>query len=232
VFTGLTLSFPTPSDGSVTDAKIVDMAASKLTGTIADARFPATLPAASGVNLTALNATNLGSGTVPTARLGTGTASSSTFLRGDQTYAEAGGGKMLQCLNAVTNTQGSTTSTSFIDSPLTLAITPSATSSKILVVTTFYYGGAHYTSSGPHVGLFRDSTQLSTDIVTGHDSANYSGDAGQAASFSYLDSPSSTSSLTFKLKYLTEGSTAYFNRGANTNWGGGTSSITLMEISA
>ena len=33
-----------------------------------DARFPATLPAASGVNLTALNASNLGSGTVPDAR--------------------------------------------------------------------------------------------------------------------------------------------------------------------
>lgn len=38
-------------------------------GTIPDARFPATLPAASGVNLTALNATNLGSGSVPDARV-------------------------------------------------------------------------------------------------------------------------------------------------------------------
>jgi hypothetical protein len=78
--------------GAIDDSHISGLAASKLTGTIADARFPATLPAASGVNLTALNATNLGSGTVPTARLGSGTASSSTFLRGDQTYAEAGGG--------------------------------------------------------------------------------------------------------------------------------------------
>lgn len=38
-------------------------------GTLPDARFPATLPAASGINLTALNATNLGSGTVPLARI-------------------------------------------------------------------------------------------------------------------------------------------------------------------
>lgn len=38
-------------------------------GTIPDARFPATLPAASGVNLTALNATNLGSGSIPNARV-------------------------------------------------------------------------------------------------------------------------------------------------------------------
>ena len=45
----------------------------------------------SGASLTALNASELGSGTVPTARLGTGTASSSTFLRGDNSWAAAGG---------------------------------------------------------------------------------------------------------------------------------------------
>jgi hypothetical protein len=40
----------------------------------------------SGASLTALNASNLGSGTVPTARLGSGTASSSNFLRGDNSW--------------------------------------------------------------------------------------------------------------------------------------------------
>ena len=47
----------------------------------------ATTFSGSGANLTALNASNLGSGTVPTARLGSGTANSSTFLRGDSTFA-------------------------------------------------------------------------------------------------------------------------------------------------
>lgn len=44
-------------------------AANISSGTLPDGRFPATLPAASGVNLTALNAANLGSGVIPDARM-------------------------------------------------------------------------------------------------------------------------------------------------------------------
>ena len=58
-------------------ANLTNIPGANITGTIA---------AVSGANLTSLNATQLGSGTVPTARLGSGTASSSTVLYGDQTY--------------------------------------------------------------------------------------------------------------------------------------------------
>ena len=47
----------------------------------------ATTFSGSGASLTNLNASAIASGTVPTARLGSGTASSSTFLRGDSTFA-------------------------------------------------------------------------------------------------------------------------------------------------
>ena len=52
-------------------ANLTALNATELTsGTVPDARFPATLPAASGTNLTALNATQLTSGTVPIGRIG------------------------------------------------------------------------------------------------------------------------------------------------------------------
>ena len=50
-------------------SNLTNLNASNLTsGTIPDARFPATLPAVSGANLTNLNASNLTSGTIPDAR--------------------------------------------------------------------------------------------------------------------------------------------------------------------
>ena len=77
-------------------------------GIIPDARFPSTLPAvsgvnltalpailpaASGVNLTALNATELTTGTVPVLRLGaSGTRDNTTYLRGDNVWATVAGG--------------------------------------------------------------------------------------------------------------------------------------------
>lgn len=75
----------TPSAGN--GSNLTNLNASNLgSGTVPDARFPATLPAVSGANLTNLNASNLASGTVPTARLASGTANNTTFLRGDSTW--------------------------------------------------------------------------------------------------------------------------------------------------
>ena len=54
---------------AVSGVNLTALNATQLTsGTVPNARFPATLPASSGVNLTALNATELTSGTVPNAR--------------------------------------------------------------------------------------------------------------------------------------------------------------------
>ena len=66
-------------------ANLTGLPAANLTGTIADARFPATLPAVNASNLTNIPAANL-TGIVTSGRLGGGTASNTTFLRGDGTF--------------------------------------------------------------------------------------------------------------------------------------------------
>ena len=71
---------------------LTSLSASNLTsGTIPDARFPATLPTASGTNLTSLNGSNISSGTISNSRL-TGSGSitingSSVALGGSATIA-------------------------------------------------------------------------------------------------------------------------------------------------
>ena len=72
-FTGIV----TATSFSGSGANLTSLPAAQLSGTAA---------AINGSNITNLNASAIASGTVPTARLGSGTASSSTFLAGDSTY--------------------------------------------------------------------------------------------------------------------------------------------------
>ena len=77
---------------------IKDIGGNTMVSSNGSGTFTNNLPApTSGIAASAID-----SGTIATARLGSGTASSSTFLRGDQTYAEAGGGawELLQSVNA------------------------------------------------------------------------------------------------------------------------------------
>ena len=73
VVTGVTTSTTFSGSG----ASLTNLPAAQLSGTAA---------AINGSNITNLNASNIASGTVPTARLGSGTANSSTFLAGDSTF--------------------------------------------------------------------------------------------------------------------------------------------------
>ena len=71
----ITLSRPLSGSG----ASLTSLPAASLTGTIADARFPATLPVASGANLTSLPAANV-TGTLAVARGGTGTTTYTALM--------------------------------------------------------------------------------------------------------------------------------------------------------
>jgi hypothetical protein len=139
-------------------------------------------------------------------------------------------GSVLQVVNATYATQTSANSTTMVDTGLTATITPSSTSSKILVIVQQTGCGKDTNDTTLQLRLMRGATELfefeSSGGWTGAGGRNFIGTCGCA----YLDSPSTTSSTTYKTQQ------ASFNGGANTftqfNVGSGspTSTITLLEI--
>ena len=170
-----------------------------------------------------LAASKITSGTIDTARLGTGTASSSTVLYGDQTYkAEPGGGKVLQVVTNTNIVEQSTNSTSFQDSNAAVTITPASSSNKILIIGMIPCGsyknsGTASTAARIDIGLFRgDSggTQLTLFEMGFSYTPSSSGTTYSMAGsncISYLDSPSTTSATEYMVcfKSVASGFNAY-----------------------
>ena len=166
--------------------------------------------------------------TVSLAKLtATGTKDATTFLRGDNSFAEAGGGKVLQVLTATDSTQRTTTSTSFVTASNTLSvdITPSAASSKVLIMISTVIG--NNTEEAQAIStIYRDSTNLGDSTKGMLDTYHFGGTTRQSASLIFLDSPSSTSQLTYQLYVRGTGGTTEIN------YNGGKGSIIVMEIGA
>ena len=135
------------------------------------------------------------------------------------------GGKVLQQITSVYGTATSTTSSSFVTTNLSASITPSSTSNKILIIFNINSISVNDISTGAGISLFRDSTEIfSTEEYCAYNdgsSVNYSN-----AGASYLDTPSSTSSINYNLKFKRNLGSGTISIHAN-NRG---SSITLMEI--
>lgn len=136
-------------------------------------------------------------------------------------------GSVLQVVNATYGTQGSTSSTSFVDTSLTATITPTSNTSKILVFvsqTGLYKSG---TNSYVKLRLVRGSTTIvaiENEIVVTASTAT----STAATSTTYLDSPATTSATTYKTQIALGGSagTIYWNVTD------AVATITLMEIAA
>ena len=144
-----------------------------------------------------------------------------------------GAGLVKQVVTATNSTQNNVASTSFTDTNLTANITPSATSSKILVmVQQQIVADRDNEDAYSALRLLRASSVLETFDKAQWDEAGGVGavKAGSISTLIYLDSPSSTSAVT----YHTEGKIgATSNNGtARFQHNNETSTITLMEILA
>lgn len=142
-------------------------------------------------------------------------------------------GAVLQVVQATTTTNTSTTSASYTDATgLSVSITPTSSTSKILVLCDLacYIQADNVTSGG--VQIVRGASAIYTDNRFMADSVNANVGYGLHGTFVYLDSPATTSSTTYKIQIQRTSSagTSYaFQINGNS---GNTSSITLMEIAA
>jgi hypothetical protein len=136
--------------------------------------------------------------------------------------ANAPSGSVIQVVQGVLTTTTSTTSTTFITSGLTASITPTSTSSKILVCVN---GGKAYIGSNYLLtcALYRNGSAISGPNYT----VAEGNPVGTNHSQMYLDSPATTSATTYTVYYRTTNGVGYFSDGPST-WGN--TYITLMEI--
>lgn len=161
-----------------------------------------------------INTNSIATGAVGAADLAAGAA-----------RANFGAGAVLQVVSNGTTTNTSTTSSSYVAATnLTQSITPSSTSSKILILVNMNLYGSNSTTEGV-ITVYGNGSDLTggsgfADMYTG------SSDYILQAPMMYLDSPSSTSSVTYAV-YIkrTQGSGTL-----QTSLRGTTNTITLLEI--
>lgn len=169
------------------------------------------------------------------ARLGVGSTGNVLTVSGGVPAwaAPAAGGKVLQVVSSYipNSTSFSTTSGTYVDATgFSLAITPTANTSKILAI--FDIGIVQGGSSANNIyssgQILRDSTVTWTGTISGLavGGSAISLELATNRPLIYLDSPATTSSTTYKLQVKRDTGTVVCNGG------GLVSSITLMEIGA
>jgi hypothetical protein len=151
--------------------------------------------------------------------------------------APAAGGKLLQVVNATTTTSTTIASTSYTDTTITATITPTSATSKILILVTglvqLYRGSASGNQQSLKVQIVKNGSSLkdfgfiNTFVAAGTFELN----SRQIYSQTYLDSPASTSALTYKIQAAAEVTTS----SGSVVWQGSPgneSTIQLLEIGA
>ena len=161
-------------------------------------------------------------------------AGTNVFTSGKLVTAAQPVGAVLQVVQATTTTQVTVNTNTYTDIGLSATITPISTSNKILVITNVQCYAAG-NGNGYGLQVLRGASIIWNPSP--HDGTgpfyNFSGSGGGTwgnSAMMYLDSPSSTSSLTYKIQgrpYNSAVSAAQFQYNGSTNAG---SSMILLEI--
>ena len=201
---GDTLSIGTPSDGTVTFPKVTS---NLITGATAET----TIDGADSVLIYDDSASALRKMT------------RTNFVAGIGATA----GQVIQVLSATDSTARTTTSGTYVtaSNTLSVSITPSSASNKILLILSLCGAGSDSANNNANFTIFRGaSTNLSPSGGFVDQYVNSGGAYYLSGSANYLDSPATTSSTTYQVYMKSAGGlTARLNNG-------GSSVLTALEI--
>ena len=138
-------------------------------------------------------------------------------------------GKVLQVVNSHTATVKSSNSTVYVDTNLTASITPSSASNKIIVIINQSFAKLGGANTYGNMRVYRDSTEIGGTIpARAIGNTNDSGEIylGMGFNYTYQDSPSTTSSVTYKTQFNngTGSGTVYVQVDSSQSY------ITLIEV--
>ena len=164
--------------------------------------------------------TNDGTGTIALQNQLSGMTTASLPALGS---AQMPTGSVLQVLIVEDGAEQSISTTTYTDTGLSLSITPSSTSSKILCLWNMHaYNGS--TGSGFGTRLVRGSTNVFTTTQL-YDTYMPATENRVRSDYKHLDSPSTTSAITYKVQVG-----SYASKTIVTNPEGGKTQLVLMEI--
>ena len=135
-------------------------------------------------------------------------------------------GSVLQAVSTKYTSAETISSSTFQNTSLSANITPSSTSSKILIMITASVGGDGTDGSYLYGAPFRDSTELMEVAFCRDQPVSSYGAKSESLAITYLDAPNTTSQVTYRLKGRATNASHEFRL----NYVSGQSTITLMEI--
>jgi hypothetical protein len=176
-------------------------------------------------------------------RLGIGTTGQVlSVTAGVPAWATPSAAVILQVKQTAKTDTFTSTSTSYVDiTGLSVSITPSSATNKVLVMMTVQ-GAGDLAASTMGLQLMRGATAIGIGDSAGSrrqasTNAYSAGNDAESMSITFLDSPATTSATTYKIQGVTFGAGTFFinrSEGDNNNaeYGRFASTITVMEISA
>jgi hypothetical protein len=135
-------------------------------------------------------------------------------------------GKIVQIVYASTGSEKTVSSSTYVDTNLTGTITPTSASNKILILVTHGANQKDGSNTSMQMRLMRDSTEIVGIMGDGGKNGTSDRQDFGGTSINYLDSPATTSAVTYKTQFNSLNNTA----SVAVQTSGRTSSITLIEV--